>query len=1075
MAAEFNSTLKGLNLDVNELQTEGLLYSFALNATIENFSEPQPEPYRSNMASNVFCYSVPVNEKILGHLYISEFDKTLLFSWNSLTKESKITEVQVLTKDPYTTDQINCKGATNVSYILSNPQCSSNTVVKTNCFNWEESPRLLYKITDCTLNLYLVNGLDEDRILNFDFDEEKNITLNQEFKQSDNIDCDPTYINEVDCLKTKWNPIVAEPCIVAEEINGTKEKGVYQYMIAYSTYSGIPLTGFKSLTQPFHLTEKGGGIKLNLSNISNTSRYRFLTIIAVETIKGITTYHKKGVITVNQKLFIDTDNGGENISINNLLTQYPFYKSSNDFTESNNILFKAGVNEYEKFNLQPVINLVETEWVSIVAKEGDYKDPEFANKYKSVIRDEVYTYGIKIILDNSELGPVFPLIGRAVKPSDEVLVASNVYDCNNMATQRWEVENTAPLPYYTSPLSLPELSQNCECKQIYQSGEFAYWRSSETYPNNKEIWGDLCGQPIRHFKFPDIAISPHQSNNSSYDNGNYIFPMGFRIKSDMKLIFDEAVTKGLITQEQRNRIVGYKLVRGNRVGNEGVLAKGLLYDVWSYDRKEEKDPNFKSCDTTSTPIGSFFQVNSLADPNNTPGDAVTVNLLGAMTSSNSAVISASDVVVDLNPGVAGIQTSYLVPTEGNWVYNSLTGDLTFTPINNTVLIPTPINISVNELTTGLTDNATVTVSYLEEVIVPTNDVGIGVIRWDLWHNNDDYTNRSLGPNQYHNRVPFFGRETGVDSVNASGADQVVMDQEIAYAKEAGISFFAFYWYFKWPALTVTSNNNSFYAREFFKTSTSADKNTVKSAYILSNTLDPLQDSWASPNSPPLLQIGEDMNRADYHKVLVDGVLRPLVFYHAVGSSDDKMTSLKRQNLVSAYRVNNPTAPEPYIVNLVGTSGTDAFNSISSTKAQAVGTYGSTGNASTTHAYSDVAAEDVEIWNRYKNANAKLVPMVTVGYDRRPRILNRFNYENPNNNDWSETATNAELTAHLQDAINFVIANPTQCEIKTLLMYSWNEHDEGGAICPTIIPDGNYTPHTYAINRERLDVVKTFFG
>jgi hypothetical protein len=31
----------------------------------------------------------------------------------------------------------------------------------------------------------------------------------------------------------------------------------------------------------------------------------------------------------------------------------------------------------------------------------------------------------------------------------------------------------------------------------------AYWESTERYPANRpDIWGDLCGKPIRHHKLP---------------------------------------------------------------------------------------------------------------------------------------------------------------------------------------------------------------------------------------------------------------------------------------------------------------------------------------------------------------------------------------------------------------------------------------------------------------------------------------------------------------------------------------------------------------------------------------------
>lgn len=579
---EFSSTLKGLNLDVSELQAEGMLYSFVLNGTVENFSEPHPEPYRSNMASNVYCYQLIQGDRVVGSLFIPEFAKNILLIYNSDTSISKFVEVEVLNKDPYTTDVVNCEGASNVEYILSKPQCKSKILASSKCFNWRQTPKIIYKITDCTLNFYINNGLDEDRILNFDFDSSYNLTVNKAFLQSNNDDCNPIYTNNIDCYKTKWYPIIDYPCIDLEQIPGNKKKGSYSYMVAYSTFSGIPLTSYKALTQSFFIEEDGGGIKLDLSNVSQDSRYRFLSIVVVETINGLTTYHQKATISVNQKQYIDVDNGGPNISLENLLTEYPFYRNSDDMTESNNLLFKVGLNEYEKFNLQPVINNIDLEWVTVVAKEGEYKNPKFASEYKSFLRDEVYPLGVEIILDNGEKGPTFPLVNRATGGATKT---------------------------FTSTKTLEQLYNNLNCKEIYQSGTFGTWQSTEVYPNNPTVWGDLCGKPIKHFKFPGIHQTAHQSDNPSYDLLNYIIPLGVRIKSDMNAVFNSAVTKGLITQEQRNRIVGYKIVRGNREGNKSIIAKGLIYDVWKYNRISDKDENFANSGCISTPESTYYYPN----------------------------------------------------------------------------------------------------------------------------------------------------------------------------------------------------------------------------------------------------------------------------------------------------------------------------------------------------------------------------------------------------------------------------------------------------------------------------------
>jgi len=43
--------------------------------------------------------------------------------------------------------------------------------------------------------------------------------------------------------------------------------------------------------------------------------------------------------------------------------------------------------------------------------------------------------------------------------------------------------------------------------------------------------------------------------------------------------------------------------------------------------------------------------------------------------------------------------------------------------------------------------------------------------------------------------------------------------------------------------------------------------------------------------------------------------------------------------------------------------------------------------------------------------------------------------------------------HVQDAFDFIGANSSICDADTTLMYAWNEHDEGGWLCPTLDGSG----------------------
>ena len=149
--------------------------------------------------------------------------------------------------------------------------------------------------------------------------------------------------------------------------------------------------------------------------------------------------------------------------------------------------------------------------------------------------------------------------------------------------------------------------------QNYQYGLMSYWESEERYPCNEEVYGELAGQKIRHHKFPDFSIAPYfEKSDYSPDltpNTNKIFPKGVMVSvQDIKQLLLEAETSGLITTEERLSICGYRILRGNRRGNESIIAKGLMTDVWEYrdnvynTGKKIMFPNFPFNDNRENPL-----------------------------------------------------------------------------------------------------------------------------------------------------------------------------------------------------------------------------------------------------------------------------------------------------------------------------------------------------------------------------------------------------------------------------------------------------------------------------------------
>jgi hypothetical protein len=163
------------------------------------------------------------------------------------------------------------------------------------------------------------------------------------------------------------------------------------------------------------------------------------------------------------------------------------------------------------------------------------------------------------------------------------------------------------------------------CKAVpYESGKFAYWESTETYPCNSELFdssslivedidipdayqddfleyyadsktvdgvyllndnADFTNKKIRHYKFPDNTISPFM-NEEAQAPGDFkkgiIYPIGFSISpAIIRGFLDVAVKNNLITAEEKNKITKYEIYRGDRRTEKSVIAKGILFDMLS--------------------------------------------------------------------------------------------------------------------------------------------------------------------------------------------------------------------------------------------------------------------------------------------------------------------------------------------------------------------------------------------------------------------------------------------------------------------------------------------------------------
>lgn len=181
--------------------------------------------------------------------------------------------------------------------------------------------------------------------------------------------------------------------------------------------------------------------------------------------------------------------------------------------------------------------------------------------------------------------------------------------------------------------SIPEVDE-CEPKP-YARGEFAYWESTETYPDNNQLYNsstlkikpsdlsdlslekrekfkayftedgsidgfgnyvlksstNLTCQPVRHPKFPDNTVAPFMYDSESQQRfaETIIFPLGITLDSDAILtMLKVALVNGLLTQKEFDNIEGYEILRGDNSIHKSVIANGLGFDMYNYE-KEDKE------------------------------------------------------------------------------------------------------------------------------------------------------------------------------------------------------------------------------------------------------------------------------------------------------------------------------------------------------------------------------------------------------------------------------------------------------------------------------------------------------
>jgi len=595
----FSNAATGLNMDQSVSQIAKGSLTYALNAAVENFDSNSV--YYQNEQGNEFCLSFPEGYQLIGEHSIYEKNKHIFFLANNETGDSEI------------------------GYMDTN-DCVYKTLVNAKCLNFNiDHPihKAVHKITNCTTEIYWTDGFNPRRYLDIE-------NIPYRIASSSSL-CDPVFTNELDCNQLNLQPNFNIPNLKVVDVNngGNLTAGTYQFAVQYSSAEGDAYTSYYSVTNPTPIADPqittpdfnypvGKSIDVEISNIDVNGTFQYFNLAVIKTVNAITSVELVGTYFIDEATKVITYTGQNvtqiRLTINDIFEKFPYYEIAQDITTVQDVLVWDNLTSIDRINYQGIANQIQLQWETwrIPATE-DYSDELNATNLRGYLRDEVYAFEIVFLLKNGKQTDGFHIPGRASNPNDLAAIPETNNDFIGEPqfylsgvgySPFWKIYNTGSVTGF-SPLYSPSTSY----KGPYEYGEFAYWESTEEYPCNTEVWGDLAGQKIRHHKFPDVLVSPIFENPtftlgpgfSPVIQKDAIFPIGVRIDVSQIAIL---INNSSLTQEQKDQIVGFKIVRGDRSTNSSIVAKGILRNVGKYEREgnEYYFPNYPYNDLRQDPF-----------------------------------------------------------------------------------------------------------------------------------------------------------------------------------------------------------------------------------------------------------------------------------------------------------------------------------------------------------------------------------------------------------------------------------------------------------------------------------------
>jgi hypothetical protein len=535
--AVINSFTKGMVKDYNDTFIGEGLWSHARNAV--NNSHDGQVGVIGNEPANLQCVKLPYD--LIGAVLLTD-DRWAIF----------------------TTDDVNSEIG-----IFDESQCTYSTAVNAPCLNFKRSNLITgisRKRYDCERPVYWADGLNPDRFIDLD-----NIPYKYTEKIVDGC-IQRIYSKELDCERIRLAAYIKHPCIQLTQgkVAGSLLNGSYQVALAYSI-NGARVSDYLGISEVQSLfTHENTNSSLEVKILDIDSTFDTFELILIVRANEQTFVRKVGDYSTAQgSIYIDRiDFESPTVPIQNVVLRTEPIEKSDAIYTVNDYALRVGTYSKFKFNYQLQANNIRTKWVAAQYPSDYYYK---GGNNTSYLRDEQYAFFIRFIYNTGERSESYHIPGRASTASDvQSIFGQDAYETTDgISVKRWQVENTATVDS-TLSATLPDGGK------LIASGQMGYWESTELYPADKpNIWGNLCGKPIRHHKFPDVSIQGGSVVNHFTDTGKSIVLLGVQF---------ENITAPLdINGNPIASIIGYEVLRGSRQGNKSIMAKGMFNNMREYD------------------------------------------------------------------------------------------------------------------------------------------------------------------------------------------------------------------------------------------------------------------------------------------------------------------------------------------------------------------------------------------------------------------------------------------------------------------------------------------------------------